>query len=169
MYLAGLIADETKITKTDLRKWVKRAYWSTLTEYTVAWIAAESSHGMELAREWIPSRKETIASAGWSTLSNLVSIKPDEELNLRELENYLKTVGNEINRASNRVRYTMNGYVIAAGAYVASLTEKALKVARKIGKVTVDMGETACKVPGAVVEKIKEMGRIGKKRKMARC
>ena len=27
MYLAGLIADETKMSKTDLNRWAKEAYW----------------------------------------------------------------------------------------------------------------------------------------------
>jgi len=39
MYLAGLIADEKQITKDDLQKWVKKAYWYMLSEYTVAGVA----------------------------------------------------------------------------------------------------------------------------------
>src|SRR5687768_631955 len=35
MYLAGLIADDEKMTKRDLQKWVKAAYWNMLSEYTV--------------------------------------------------------------------------------------------------------------------------------------
>src|SRR6478672_8693271 len=45
MYLAGLIADDKKMTKEDLNHWVKNAYWSMLFEYTVPWVAAESNHG----------------------------------------------------------------------------------------------------------------------------
>ena len=42
MYLAGLIADEKKISKADLKEWAQNAPWYMITEYTVAWIAAES-------------------------------------------------------------------------------------------------------------------------------
>ena len=70
MYLAGLMADEKQITKAQLNKWVENAYWSFLSEYAVAWVAAETNFGFELGLEWIRSEKETIASAGWSTLSN---------------------------------------------------------------------------------------------------
>lgn len=50
MYLAGLIADENKITKADLQKWAKDATWYMVSEYAVAGVAAESPHGQELAR-----------------------------------------------------------------------------------------------------------------------
>src|SRR5436189_1190651 len=66
MYLAGLIADDTKMSKKDLRGWVNKATCSALCEYTVAWVAAESPHGWELALEWIDSKKESAAAAGWS-------------------------------------------------------------------------------------------------------
>ncbi len=171
MYLAGLIADETKISKSDLNKWVKNAYWYMISEYTVAWIAAESSYGMELGLEWIESKKEGIASAGWSTLSNWVSIEPDSDLDIKIFEGLLDRVGRDIHNSQNRVRFTMNGFVIAAGAFISSLTDKATAIAEQIGKVKVDMGGTACKVPYApdYIQKIKDKDRIGKKRKMARC
>src|SRR5438128_1541539 len=38
MYLAGLIADDAKMTKKDLQKWVEAAYWPWLSEYTVPWV-----------------------------------------------------------------------------------------------------------------------------------
>ncbi len=65
----------------------------------------------------------------------------------------------------------MNCFVIAVGSYVRPLTAAALTVASKIGKVHVDMGDTECKVPDAAptIQHIKKLGRLGKKRKMARC
>lgn len=171
MYLAGLIADENRITKRVLRKWVNEAYWYMLSEYTVAWITAESCYGFELGLEWIESDEEMIAAAGWSTLSNLVAIRLDSQLEVKTFEKLLKRVDKEIKKSPNRVRYTMNGFVIAVGSYISSLTAKAKAVAEKIGKVEVDMGGTACRVPLATeyIAKIEDEGRIGKKKKMARC
>jgi len=48
MYLAGLIADETKMTKQDLQKWAENAYWAMISEYTVPWVAAESRYGWDM-------------------------------------------------------------------------------------------------------------------------
>lgn len=171
MYFAGLIADEKKISKKDLKGWVKKANWYMVSEYTVAWIAAESNYGFELGLEWIESDEEHIASAGWSTLSNLMSIKNDEELDVAKFSELLDRIKKTIHDCPNRVRHTMNGFVIAAGSYVAALTDKAMEVAEVIGKVNVDMNGTACKVPPArqYIQKIIDMDRVGKKRKMARC
>ena len=171
MYLAGLIADENKISKKDLDNWVKKATWQMISEYTVAWVAAESNHGFELGKEWIESEEEHIAAAGWSTLSSVMSIKKDEELDVDKLSALLDRVKNTIHHSPNRVRYTMNGFVIAAGSYVTALTDKAIAVAKAIGEINVDMNGTACKVPSAqdYIKKIVDMDRVGKKRKMARC
>ena len=172
MYLAGLIADEKKMTKADLQRWMEQATWNMLSEYTVAWITSESRFGAELANEWIESNSEKIAAGGWSTWSNVVSIKPDNELNINELSLLLDRVQRDIHSTQNRVRYAMNGFVIAVGSYVAALTEKAFSVADSIGKVSVDMGNgTSCNVPLAsdYLDKILAMNKIGKKKKMARC
>ncbi|MBL4561227.1 MAG: DNA alkylation repair protein [Labilibaculum sp.] len=171
MYLAGLIADPIVMTKDDLKNWVKGAYWYMISEYTVPWVAAEGNFGFELALEWIESDEEMIASAGWSTFSSLVAVKEDTVLELNKLEELLYRVEKEVHTAKNRVRYTMNGFVIAVAASVVSLTDKARQVASKIGKVHVEMGGTSCKVPFAsdYIQKIIDRGSLGKKRKMARC
>ena len=51
------------------------------------------------------------------------------------------------------------------------LSDFAMETARKIGAVSVDMGDTSCKVPYApeYIKKVQDRGTIGKKRKTARC
>jgi 3-methyladenine DNA glycosylase AlkD len=171
MYLAGLIADESKMTKKDLATWVRQSQSVNVNEYTVPWIAAESNFGYELAMEWIDSKEEYIATAGWATLSNLVAIKADEDLDLKVLKTLLQRVEKEIHKAPNRVRSNMNGFIIALGSFVPALTDAAIQSATKIGPVTVDVGDTSCKVPDAVeyIMKVKNKGALGKKKKMARC
>ena len=75
MYLAGLMADESKMTKEHLNRWADEAYWSYLSEYTVPWIAAETPFGLELGLQWIESEHENIASAGWATLSQWAALR----------------------------------------------------------------------------------------------
>ena len=171
MYLAGLIADEKQMTKELLTDWADKAYWHMISEYTVPWVAAESDHGWELALEWIESDQERLAAAGWATLSSLVGYKADDELDLGKINALLDHVGENVHKAENRVRYTMNGFVIAVGAGIPELTEKATEIAKKIGKVSVDMNGTACKVPLATtyIQKVIDRGSVGKKRKTTRC
>lgn len=171
MYLAGLIADDHKMTKKDLRQWLAKAKCSIHCDYTIPWVAAGSPHGCELALEWIESKKENVATAGWQTLCGLVAIKDDADLDLAELKKLLQRVQKTIHDQPNNVRYAMNSFVIAVGCYVRALTELALQVGTKIGKVTVDMPGTACKVPSApeYIQKVQKRGTIGKKRQTAKC
>lgn len=171
MYLAGLIADPQQMTKADLKKWVKTATWKMVSEYTVPWVASESKYATELAKEWMASKSEPVASAGWQTYSSYVAVTPDDDLDLDEIVGLLDRVQKEVHTAANRVRYTMNGFVIAVGAHVTPLLAKAKAVAAAVGNVSVDMGDTACQVPlaSAYIAKIEAAGRQGKKRKSARC
>lgn len=171
MYLAGLIADDDKMTKKDLNHWAEEATCPTISEYTVAWVAAEGKHGREMALEWIESKKERVASSGWTTLSCLAALKEDGELDLSEFKKHLLRVRKTIHQQPNRVRHVMNGFVIAVGSYIEELTATATKTAAQIGPVTVDMGDTACKVPDAIeyIQKVQKRGSIGKKRKTVKC
>jgi hypothetical protein len=65
----------------------------------------------------------------------------------------------------------MNGFVIAVGSYVAPLPKQAKSAAKTIGVVSVEMGDTVCKVPlaSACIDKIEAAGRVGKKRATIRC
>jgi 3-methyladenine DNA glycosylase AlkD len=171
MYLAGLVAEPEKLSKKQLEDWAKKATSPAIREYTVAWCAAESQHGMELALKWIDNKNDDIASTGWSTLSNILSITPDAELDVALLKQLLERVVKTIQGSGNRTRYEMNKYVIALGSYVKELNAAAKSAAKKIGVVMVDMGGTACKVPDAIayIEKVEGKGNVGKKRKSARC
>lgn len=171
MYLAGLIADDARMTKRDLKKWAREAYWYMIAEYTVPWVAAGSRHGFALARGWVEAKKEPVAACGWCTWSSLLATRQNEEFDLDEVRALLERVSDSVHDAPNRVRYTMNGFVTSVGGYVPDLTDEALAVADAVGKVDVDMGGTSCKVPDArtTIEKMQQRGIIGRKRKTAKC
>ncbi|HET6769799.1 MAG TPA: DNA alkylation repair protein [Chitinophagaceae bacterium] len=171
MYLAGLIADESKMSRKDIQQWAERSNSKGISEYTVAWVAAESAYGWELGMKWIDSPKENIASAGWNTLSGVIAMKPDNELDITTIKKLLQRIVKEIHSAPNRVRYTMNGFVIGVGGYIKELTKDAIETAKKLGDVYVDMEGTACKIPSAAdyIKKMEAKGYIGKKRKTVKC
>jgi 3-methyladenine DNA glycosylase AlkD len=171
MYLAALISEPQKMSKEQLQKWAEDAYWYMLSEYPVAWATAESNYGWELAMEWIQSDKENIASSGWSTLSCYMAIKKDKELDLEKIEELLDFISTNIHTSKNRVKYTMNGFVISVGSYVKPLYNKSKEVAEQIGKVKVQMAGTSCKVPVAkeYLEKVKKTFKVGIKRKTSFC
>ncbi len=170
-FLAGMVADGTEMTKKQHEGWARKADWSMICEYSVPWVASENKHGRALALKWMDPKKETVASTGWNTYAALVATQPDDELDLKEIRELLKRVEKQIDDAPNRVRYRMNGFVISVGSYITPLLKAAKATAKKIGKVSVNMGDTACKVPLApdYIEKVESAGRTGKKRKTIRC
>ncbi len=65
----------------------------------------------------------------------------------------------------------MNGFVIAVGVSFIPLHEEALRVAERIGEVSVTLSKGTCRVPN-VEESIKretDKGRLGFKRRNVRC
>ncbi|MFM7926725.1 MAG: hypothetical protein ACKO9Q_03350 [Pirellula sp.] len=110
--------------------------------------------------------------AGWATLGSIVSVKADTELDLKLLEKLIDRIASKIHDEPDLVRYQMNAFLISLGSYVAPLTSKVLEAAKKIGKVTADLGDNDCKVPDVsqyIVEKVQAKGLVGKKRKTAKC
>lgn len=170
MYLAGLIADPERMTRNDLKAWVKKAS-KPIASYVVGPIASGSPAGWTQALTWINSKKEIENLAGWATVSAVASIYPDEELDLDEYQRLLAEVEEKIHSAKDAVRYQMNSFVIAVGSYISSLTGAASKAGHRIGVLKVDMGNTECEVPFApdYIQKVKARGNIGKKRKSAMC
>lgn len=171
MYLAGLLADGSKMTKKQLEAWVKQAPWHMISEYSVAWVTSEHPEAAQISRKWIDSKTEKIAASGWATYASLIAIQPDSELDLAEIDELMQRATANVHRAPGRVAYTMNNFVICVGSYVKPLLAKAKAAAKKMGVVEIDMGDTSCKVPLATeyIAKIESMSRIGQKRKMVRC
>lgn len=171
MYLAGLIADPAAISPSLLDRWAREATWHMISEFTVAWVAAENPHGWEIGLRWIDDPVPHVASSGWATLACVFAMRPDEELDLNAVRALLERVARELHGAPNRVRYTMNGFVIAVGSYVSPLSAEARRVGEALGRVQVNLGNTACKVPSApeAIDKVAGLGRVGQKRKTVRC
>src|ERR1700733_13524453 len=56
MYLAGMVANGSKMSEEQLHAWAKgSAGMQMISEYTVPWVAVEHPRGRELARQWMAS------------------------------------------------------------------------------------------------------------------
>ena len=170
-YFAGLIADEKRISERDLESWLKAATSQNIIEYTIPWVASESTHGWQLGLKWIDSNDAKTQGAGWATLANWTSIRPDAGLDIPALRTLIERVEREIHTAQNRVKYAMNMFLITVGSFVTALTADAVAAGTRIGPVGVDMNGTACAVPDvdSYIAKVEKAGRLGKKKKQARC
>lgn len=142
-----------------------------ISEYTVPWVTVENAEVRALALAWMEARQDHVKAAGWCSYAGLVAVTADDKLDFMEIEGLLYTVERRIDKADSREKYTMNGFVISVGSYVLPLIQRARAAAARFGKLTVDMGDTACKMPDAAayIAKVEAMGRAGKKRKTIRC
>src|SRR6201996_6584217 len=101
MYLAGMIADGSQMSRKQLNDWAEQASsLQMIAEYTVPWVAVDNEQGRDLAKQWMKAKK--VAASGWCTYSGIVATKPDDELDLLEIEKLLDTVTEEIQMAQNR-------------------------------------------------------------------
>lgn len=170
-YLAGLIADAKAFSKDELEKWAKEAGWYMVSEYAVAWNVAESDHCMDLCKAWIDSEEERLQECAWASMSSYLGYAPNEAIDVDFHTSLIPRIEKEIHSAGNRVKYTMNGYLIALGGAIPALTTACKEAGDRIGKVDVFMGETSCKVPliRPYIEKMEDRNRIGKKKKTTKC
>lgn len=171
MYLAGLVADGAKMTIKELDRWAKLATWHMIAGCTVAWVAADHPNAIEIANRWMDSKKELIAIAGWSTLASVASCIPDDRLPIDTLSCWLDRCTDSIHTSPNRIRYAMNQFVINVGTYVEPLGTKSIAIAKTIGQLQFDKGNTDCKIPDAETSILKSRRgeTVAPKRKSSRC
>ncbi len=168
MYLAGLIADDAKMTKKDLQKWLDAATSLWVAEFMVPWVASASPHGRELAVKWIESKDATTAAAGWQTYGSLAAITGDGALDLPEIKSLLQRAAKSIHQQPDRVQYVMNSFVIAIGCHVKPLHQFAVDTAKAIGKVIIEQNRE-CPFAPERIQQFAARGAIGKKRKSPKC
>ncbi len=145
--LAVKIADPARIKSTDLDRWAAGSNPRACGNY-VAVLAAESPHGAAKARAWLASSKETLRASGWMLAGQLANL--DETAGDEWFEELVERIENSIHSAPNAERAAMNTTLIAIGGRSAALRKSAAAAAKRIGKVEIDHGDTACKTPDAV-------------------
>jgi len=142
--LATKIADPARMTRSEVEQWIADAGNYVITD-AVSGIAARTAEAVDLARSWIQSDEEWKSAAGWN-VSGLLAL--DGRLPEKRKRELIGLIRRRIHAARNRTRHSMNGFLIGFGANPKFRAE-ALEVARAIGKVEVDHGETGCKTPDA--------------------
>lgn len=144
--LACKIADPAQMKATDLDRWAKATSMRMCGGY-VAMLAAEGRHGFDKAEKWLASSDERLRVTGWGLVGQLASL--DENTPDEWFSKLLERIEKTIHSALNDEREAMNSAVISIGGRSAALRKAALAAAKRIGKVEVDHGDTACKTPDA--------------------
>jgi 3-methyladenine DNA glycosylase AlkD len=143
--LATMIADPAQFTASELEDWAKNLSDHVITD-AFSKLAIQSPLAQKKFEKWCDAKSELLGQAGWTMLAQAVA---NQELPDAYFESYLETIERDIHRCKNRIRYAMNNALIAIGTRNDKLQKQALAVAKKIGKVEVDHGDTSCKTPDA--------------------
>lgn len=145
--LAAMIADPAKMTEKILDGWIGTVRYYVLAD-AVASLAIRAKFARRLAERWTREPEEFVAQAGWSMVARLAM--QDKTVPEAYFAKFLPRISRTIHKAENRARYAMNNALIAIGSRSDELEIEALAVAKAIGPVAVDHGDTDCKTPDAV-------------------
>lgn len=168
MYLSQWVVDPQLLTISDLENVLECTDYYMIIDNVVANLAAKHPDAITILYKWIDHPNHRYRQAAYSLYTLVLMSFSNELIDIDFLQQKLDHVRNNIHHEQNRVRYSMNSFLIGAGIYIESLTEQAKDIAKDIGKVEVFMGKTSCKVPDAFsyIEKVEKMNKIGVKRKI---
>lgn len=145
--LALKLADPARLSAADLDRWVAKTRWGMHLSY-LAQLASETPHAAEKASAWSAKSDARIGLAGWSIVGQMAlrdATTPDAWFHDR-----LAEIENRIQAVPDGLRHAMNGTLIAIGGRSPALRATACAAAKRLGKIEVDHGDTACKTPDAV-------------------
>ncbi|MGI9624207.1 MAG: DNA alkylation repair protein [Acidimicrobiales bacterium] len=145
--IALMIADPDQASKRDLQRMAGQIdNYVEIDEFAA--FVAKTPHLDALADKWTAAKGEWISACGW-TLVAQQALRDNDLTNPYFLER-LSEIEAGIDSSPNRTRHTMNGTLIAIGSRNVTLRRRSEAVARRIGAVEVDHGETACVTPDAI-------------------
>jgi 3-methyladenine DNA glycosylase AlkD len=143
--LATMIAEPDRMTRAQIEGWLHDCGNYVLTD-AVSGVAARMPDALEMALSWIVGEGEWITTAGWNVIGASAG---KDQLTAPMGNDLLQKIEQTIDDQPNRTRYAMNNALIGIGSYAEPFRARALAVAKAIGKVDVDHGDTGCKTPDA--------------------
>lgn len=144
--LATMVADPGDMTSKQIDEWMKGVDSPPLAG-AFAGVVAKTPFAGKKAAKWCKSLNELTGCTGWTTVSCLTTEHDDGDDDF--FRPYLGTIETDIHNRPNRVREAMNRTLIAIGCRSPALRKEAERVAKVVGQVDVDHGETGCKTPDA--------------------
>jgi len=150
--LALKIADPARMAPADLDRWAGTQVPRLCGGY-VAHLAAEGPHAGSRFEAWRAGRNEATRCNGWLLVGAMAMRHedvPDAWFAKRLLE-----IEESIQSSPNALREAMLNALIAIGCRSAALRKAVTAAAKRIGKIEIDQGDTACKTPepGPTLEK----------------
>lgn len=146
MILATMIADPEELSLEVAEKWSKDLNSYVITDAFTA-LMSKTAFMQEKMQIWMHAKEEFVGQTGWALLSYLAGM--NKTLPDSYFEPYLAEIETSIHEQKNRVKHSMNQALIGIGVRSPQLEKRVNAIAKSIGKVQVDHGETNCKTPDA--------------------
>ena len=146
--LATMIMDPAKLTRKQIEKWVNEVDYSMLADLLIAVIRGTDFYQKDIDK-WAKSKKELVRRTGYHIISQ--EARHNEDLGDKFFENYLDKIEKEIQTSPNKGKEGMNTALVTIGLRNSKLKKKAIAVAKKVGKIEIDHGETNCKTYNALM------------------
>ena len=147
--LAVKIVDPSQMSTQTLDAWARWDVPRTCGAY-VAEVTSEGEHAMSRVKTWLASKDVAQQATGW-TLTGVLAMR-DEALDDSWFLERLGQIEASIHGAANALLSPMNAAVIRIGCRNPALRKAATDTALRIGKVTIDHSNTACKTADAVLD-----------------
>ncbi len=142
--LATMVADVATFPLADLDVWGKEVTNKVVAD-AVGKFSARVPSGKETLLGWTKSPDEWIGRAGWMGVTAMV-MEPGTFTDV-ELDGFISSLEKGIHRTKNHVKDARLCLLITIGSLSDALETRALAVARRIGPIDVDHGDTACETP----------------------
>ena len=137
------LADEGQI-----EAWMKQIRTHDLSDKLCENVICRMPLADQKIEEWTQHPEELYRRSGWILL--YIKAGKGKDWKDADFSSWLERIEGEIHAASNWEKEAMNMALIAIGARSKTLHERALPMAKRIGTITIDYGDTFCKNPDAV-------------------
>lgn len=144
--LALMIAEPKQATHKELQQWAAESNNGTLADL-FAIFCAKTSHAQDIIQAFMQSEREYDQIIAWGII--FAQAISEQEFEDAYFEEYLAVIRPTLQASKNFIKYAKNKALIGIGSRNLALKQQAQEIARAIGKVVVDHGDTSCKTPDA--------------------
>lgn len=162
--LALMVADPDAMKSSEIDAWLRSVSYELLLGM-LAGLTAKTSFASAKWKKWSKSKSEKSLVAAYNLISSWLK-EASNEVPQATIEEALERIESSIHDSPNLARQAMNNALIAVGVFREDYRSRAMEVAKNIGCVEVDHGETSCETPDAAAY-IKKA--VTHKRKRKRC
>ncbi len=140
--LSVFIENPKEVSLEQIKEQIPNSRGFMLADYYAEYITVKTKYTDELIKEWTISGNNHIKKAGYALL--YIKAKKDKKADNDFFRPFIPIIENELQDSENWVKESMNYCLMYIGARSKELNQLCLDAAKKIGKVTIDYGETSC-------------------------